>query len=96
MQVYYEIHGTTDSEHLFALYIEFYKQMKSKYSKDKRLELMADVLCKVITTVLDLGSELKKKVKKILVSFPPSYFLDLVTLLSSSYFFVFFYIVLFN
>ena len=40
--------------------------MKSKYSKDKKLELMADVLCKVITTVLDLGSELKKKVKKIL------------------------------
>ena len=63
--------------------------MKSKYSKDKRLELMADVLCKVITTVLDLGSELKKKVKKILF-YLFIYLLYLVTFLSSSCFFVFF------
>jgi predicted glutamine amidotransferase len=60
-EVYENIHGTTDSEHLFALFIEFYKQLKHNYSKENRLDLMATVVCKVITTVRGFGEELKKK-----------------------------------
>jgi len=60
-EVYHNVQGTTDSEHLFALYMEFYKQMKPNYTKEKRLELMEAVMCKVITTVKGFGVDLKKK-----------------------------------
>jgi len=54
------IKGTTDSEFMFGLFLDYYEQIESTKGNTNKLDCMAEAICKVIFTIEDITKHLRK------------------------------------
>lgn len=59
-KIYLNIKGSTDSEYMFALFLNFYQDIKRKYPKEKKIDAMVEAIYKVITAVDKMTLETRK------------------------------------
>jgi len=60
-KAFHQLKGTTDSEYLFALFLDNYKSLKGKTQHKTKVEVMAQALCAVIVTIEEVTQSAKSE-----------------------------------